>query len=195
MIAAKDQENLVVLLNNNPNEKIENFKDLTVMYDHEENVNGLNIKLNSDNFLLPKENGNFTLNDDQLDKINDFLSKYIEFRLHKDEVPKFVVGHVDESVEHPDSDHLHITQIDIGLNDDVQIVCGAPNIEKGQNVVVALPEAVMPNGQIIWPGELRGVPSFGMVCSARELGIKSNSQEKGIMVLSNELTSGDPFIF
>ena len=86
-------------------------------------------------------------------------------RLTYDASPKFMVGFVKECVPHPDSDHLSITQIDFdGKHESLQIVCGAPNIRKNLKVVVALPGAMMPDGMMIWPGELRGEKSFGMIC-------------------------------
>lgn len=51
----------------------------------------------------------------------------------------------------------------------------------------------MPNGQIIWPGELRGVKSNGMICSAYELGLDPDHERQGILVLDDELTPGTPF--
>ena len=72
-------------------------------------------------------------------------------------------------VEHPDSDHLSITETEVGDGEVLQIVCGAANIRKGLKVVVAKPGAMMPDGLMIWPGTLRGVESFGMICSAKEL--------------------------
>ena len=93
--------------------------------------------------------------------------------------PTLVYGYVKECAAHPDSDHLHVTQIDVGDGQDHQIVCGAPNIAQGQKVVVALPGTLMPTGAQIWPGSLRGVESDGMICSARELGLAHAPQSGG----------------
>ena len=65
----------------------------------------------------------------------------------------------------------------------MQIVCGAPNIDEGQKVVVAKVGAMMPNGAMIFPGKLRGVESMGMICSARELELPNAPQKRGILVL------------
>ncbi|WP_125590407.1 YtpR family tRNA-binding protein [Companilactobacillus jidongensis] len=139
--------------------------------------------------------GQIFLNADQVSLLNQKISAAgFSDTLEVDNKPKFVIGHVVEMTEHPDSDHLHITQTDVGLDNPVQIVCGAPNIDQGQLVVVALPGAVMPTGSEIWPGELRGVDSYGMICSAKELGIPNAPKKRGILVL-DEGAAGQAFDF
>ena len=86
-----------------------------------------------------------------------------------------VVGHVLECVDHPNSDHLHVCQVDLGEKKD-QIVCGAPNIAAGQKVIVALPGAVLPGGTIK-NSTVRGVESNGMICSLQELGIENKYED------------------
>lgn len=141
------------------------------------------------------ENGQMHLDAAQVDILNSvILDAGFDDTLEEDRDPKFVIGHVEEMVAHPDSDHLHITQTDVGLDKPVQIVCGAPNIDEGQLVVVALPGAVMPTGMEIWPGQLRGVDSYGMICSAKELGIPNAPKARGILVL-NDGKAGDAFDF
>ena len=104
-----------------------------------------------------------------------------------------VVGYVETCVPHEDSDHLHVTQTRVSQDTVLQIVCGAPNVKAGQKVVVATPGTVMPNGSIIWAGELRGVASHGMLCSARELGLENAPAKKGILVLNDDAVIGEPF--
>ena len=82
-----------------------------------------------------------------------------------------VVGKVMTCEAHPDSDHLHVTTVDVGGEELLQIVCGAPNCEAGILVPVATVGAKMPDGTVIKKGKLRGVESFGMLCSADELGV------------------------
>ena len=72
-------------------------------------------------------------------------------------------------------------------------MCGAPNVEAGQKVVVAKVGAVMPSGMVIKDAELRGVASSGMICSMRELNLPNAPQEKGIMVLSDDYKVGNAF--
>lgn len=104
-----------------------------------------------------------------------------------------VVGYVESCVPHEDSDHLSVTQTRVSEDTVLQIVCGAPNVKAGQKVVVATPGTVMPNGSIIWEGELRGVASYGMLCSARELGLENAPAKKGILVLNDDAVVGTPF--
>ncbi len=101
-----------------------------------------------------------------------------EEQLEADHEPKIVVGYVKTCVPHPDSDHLSITETEVDNGTVLQIVCGAPNIEAGQKVVVAKPGAMMPDGMMIWPGTLRGVDSYGMICSARELHLPNAPAKK-----------------
>ena len=82
---------------------------------------------------------------------------------------KLVIGKVIECEPHPDSDHLHVCQVDVG-SETLQIVCGAPNVRKGLKVIVALNGAVLPGGEIK-KSTIRGVESNGMLCSIAELGL------------------------
>ncbi len=105
-----------------------------------------------------------------------------------------VVGHVIACEQHPNADKLRITKVDLGNGEPaVQIVCGAPNVAEGQRVVVAKIGAVMPSGLVIQHSELRGVPSEGMICSARELALPNAPQEKGILVLDEGYEIGQAF--
>ncbi|SNR97427.1 phenylalanyl-tRNA synthetase beta subunit [Humidesulfovibrio mexicanus] len=101
-----------------------------------------------------------------------------------------VVGHVLECADHPDSDHLHVCSVDVGGPEALQIVCGAPNVAKGQKVPVAPIGTTMPGGMQIKKGKLRGVASHGMICSERELGLSEDHE--GIMVLPASLRPGQP---
>ncbi|KRM56592.1 YtpR family tRNA-binding protein [Lacticaseibacillus sharpeae] len=139
--------------------------------------------------------GQVFLTPDQVAKLNAALTAAgFTQQLEADATPKFVIGVVTEFVAHPDSDHLHITQVDLG-GYTKQIVCGAPNAALGQHVVAALPGAMMPDGKVIWPGALRGVDSYGMLCSARELALPNAPQERGILVLPDTVAAGTPYDF
>jgi len=102
----------------------------------------------------------------------------------------YLVGKVIEAVQHPDADRLRLCRVDIGVGDAQQIVCGAPNVATGQTVAVALPGAVMPNGQALGVAKLRGVESRGMILSERELEL--GDEHNGIMVLESDLPAGTP---
>ena len=106
-----------------------------------------------------------------------------------------VIGEVLECVDHPNSDHLHVTKTSIG-SEVLQIVCGAPNCRKGLKVIVALPGANLPaKGITIGKGEIRGVESNGMLCSLLELGVNeemlSDYQKAGIEELDQDAPVGD----
>lgn len=114
------------------------------------------------------------------------------FSLEVDLTPKFVVGYVETKEKHPNADKLSICNVNVG-DETLQIVCGAPNVEAGQKVVVAKVGAVMPSGMLIKEGNLRGVDSFGMLCSARELAIPGAPEVKGILLLEDDAVVGAPF--
>lgn len=142
------------------------------------------------------KNGSVQLNEQQIDVLNQSIKESgWEDVLEQDATPKFVVGHVKECEPMEGSDHLSVTQTEVDNGEVLQIVCGASNIAQGQKVVVAKEGAVMPDGMVIWNGELRGTPSYGMICSAKELGLKDSSQQKGILVLPEEEETGTPFSF
>ena len=110
------------------------------------------------------------------------------------DVQHVVVGRVLTCVPHPDSDHLHITTVDVGAEEPLQIVCGAPNVEAGILVPVALVGASLPGGIHIKKGKLRGVESFGMLCSADELGVPTDLYpsvgEAGLLIFREEYPLG-----
>jgi phenylalanyl-tRNA synthetase beta chain len=122
------------------------------------------------------------------------------FNLHSAEVArleklvdasKLVIGYVKTCVEHPSSDHLHICEVETGT-DNLQIICGAPNVASGQKVIVALEGAVLPGDFKIKKAKIRGVESNGMICSLDELGIERKYHgEDGIHVLSDDAVVGD----
>ncbi|RDI44314.1 YtpR family tRNA-binding protein [Falsibacillus pallidus] len=157
---------------------------------------GFNL-FNASQYLELNESGSVEMNEEKLAVINDALSKNgFEDKLEADFSPKFVVGYVQSKEKHPNADKLNICKVDVGSGEVLQIVCGAPNVDEAQKVVVAKVGAVMPSGMIIKDAELRGVPSSGMICSARELALPDAPQEKGILVLEDEkYSAGQPFIF
>lgn len=88
-----------------------------------------------------------------------------------------VIGQVVSCIPHPDSDHLHVCKVDVG-NEVLNIVCGAPNCRNGIKVIVAKDGALLNNENLIKKGEIRGVPSEGMLCSLVELGVDKSSLKK-----------------
>ena len=106
-------------------------------------------------------------------------------------IDNLVIGEVVECVDHPDSDHLHICQVNVG--EVIQIVCGAHNVRKGIKVLVALPGCILPGNFEIKTGKIRGVESNGMICALFELGLEEKTEEnynKGIAEIETDLTNG-----
>lgn len=101
-----------------------------------------------------------------------------------------VVGYVEECEEHPDSDHMHVVKVNVGEDQPIQIVCGAPNIAAGIKVPVACVGAVLPGDFKIKKSKLRGVASCGMCCSKRELGM--GQDHEGIWILPEDAEVGQP---
>lgn len=109
-------------------------------------------------------------------------------------IDNLVIGKVLTCVNHEDSDHLHVCQVEINDNIKTQIVCGAPNVKEGIKVIVALPGAILPGDFTIKKSKIRGVESNGMICALFELGLEEKTEEnynKGIHILPNEAPVGE----
>ena len=103
------------------------------------------------------------------------------------------VGQVLTCEAHPNSDHLHVTTVDLGRNEPSQIVCGASNVAAGQKVIVADLGCVLYDGDqefVIKKSKLRGVESYGMICAEDEIGV--GSSHEGIIVLPDDAKVGTP---
>ncbi|MDM5321107.1 DUF4479 domain-containing protein [Bacillus pumilus] len=171
----------------------ETFGDVVKIFNQEtKETTGFNI-YNASTYMKIEENGSVPLSETLVQDINEILNRNgVSETLTVDLSPKFVVGYVKEKEKHPNADKLNICQVDVG-DETLQIVCGAPNVDQGQYVVVAKVGAVMPSGLIIKDAELRGVPSSGMICSAKELDLPDAPAEKGILVLEGSHQAGEPF--
>ncbi|MCI0449827.1 MAG: phenylalanine--tRNA ligase subunit beta, partial [Chlorobi bacterium] len=109
-----------------------------------------------------------------------------------EKLKNFVIGKVIEKKKHPNADKLSVCKVDAGSGELLNIVCGAPNVDSGQTVCVALVGAVIPNGEFeIKKAKIRGEASEGMICSSKELNL--GNDHTGIMVLNTELPIGTPF--
>ncbi len=108
-------------------------------------------------------------------------------------IDNLVIGEVIDCIDHPDSDHLHICQVNIG-NEIKQIVCGASNVRKGIKVIVALPGAILPGNFEIKKSKIRNAESNGMICALFELGLEEKNEEtynKGIYELDDDAPVGE----
>ena len=106
-----------------------------------------------------------------------------------------VVGYVKECEQHPNADKLKLCEVDVGEEELLQIICGAPNVAQGQKVVVAKPGAVLPGSFKIKKVKLRGIESNGMICSLQELSVGERfihtQFAEGIVVLPDDAVVGE----
>lgn len=128
-------------------------------------------------------------------KLADILThKGLEVEGIEDNAQSFqnvVIGHILEKEKHPNADKLTLCQVTTGEGRVHQIVCGAKNHNKGDNVIVALPGAVLPGDFAIKLSKIRDVESQGMLCSEKELGLSSESE--GIVILPKDAPIGKTF--
>ena len=108
------------------------------------------------------------------------------------DLASIVVARVVEEGPHPDSDHLHVTKVDAGTGELLDVVCGAPNVTAGKLYPFAMSGTVMPSGLKIEKRKFRGAVSNGMICSAKELGL--GDDHEGVMELSVDVPPGTPFL-
>ncbi len=125
------------------------------------------------------------------DKFN-LMSQEVESLYKLVEATNLVIGHVLTCEKHPDAQKLSVTTVDVGQEKPLQIICGAPNIDKDQKVIVALNGAILPGNFKIKKAKIRGVESNGMICSLDELGVKDfDAKEDGIYVLGEDAVVGE----
>lgn len=188
-------DTLIVSLTDLPLEKqgFEKKGDAVRLYDTEtKKTAGFNL-FGISKYGSIEGNGVIETSEQVVDLINEVLkANGFDDQLAADQTPDFIVGYVKDKEKHPDANKLSVCKVDTG-NEELQIVCGAPNVEQGQKVVVARVGAVMPSGTLIKEANLRGVDSYGMICAARELDLPDAPQEKGILVLTNEYQVGGDF--
>lgn len=185
---------LLVQLTTDKPEKIhtEQFGDVTLIKNEQQEIAGFNLFQASTYADLQAEH-TVEVSETLVTALQNALEKNgVSYTFEVDLTPKFVVGYVESKDKHPNADKLNICQVAVG-DETLQIVCGAPNVDTGQKVVVAKVGAVMPSGMVIRDAELRGVPSSGMICSAKELALPDAPAEKGILVLPEDAQTGTPF--
>ena len=142
-----------------------------------------------------KEYVKFNLNPDEVAQILTNIGLEVEHQDIVEEIPGGLEGVVTAKVlecePHPDSDHLHVTKVDNGSGEILQVVCGAPNVAAGQKVMLAtINTKLVIGGQDvkIKKSKIRGVESFGMLCAEDELGV--GNDHAGIMVLPEDTPVG-----
>ena len=117
-------------------------------------------------------------------------SKVESFEVEGSELDNIITGRIESLERHPDSDHMWICMVNVGKDENIQIVTGAQNLKAGDVVPVAMDHSVVHGGQKITKGKLRGVESNGMLCSLGELGLTAHdfpyAIEDGIFVLGDD---------
>lgn len=185
---------LLVQLTIDKPEKIhtEQFGDVTLIKNEKQEIAGFNL-FQASNYVDLQDQQPLEVTESFVTAVQNALEKNgVSYTLEVDLSPKFVIGYVESKDKHPNADKLNVCRVAVG-DETLQIVCGAPNVEAGQKVVVAKVGAVMPSGMVIRDAELRGVPSSGMICSAKELALPDAPTEKGILVLPEDAQTGTPF--
>ena len=173
--------------------KTESKGDITLIKDSETGEVGAFNVFNASKHLQIQEQGAVEVTKEMVDLLQGLLNQNgFDLFLEVDFTPKFVVGYIASKEKHPNADKLNVCQVNVG-EETLQIVCGAPNVEAGQKVVVAKVGAVMPTGLVIKDAELSGVASSGMICSAKELALPDAPEEKGILVLDESAEIGLAF--
>ncbi len=183
---------LLCRFQNGQTDHAERIDDICYLYDQKGQIIGLNV-FEASKYMTGLKDGQVEITDEIISKINQLIDPAKEIQVEKDDQERLIVGQVVAIEEHPDSDHLHICQVDLG-KETTQIVCGAPNVAFHQKVVVATPGTMMPSGLLIVPSALRKVKSNGMLCSARELLLPNAPQVRGIMVLDDHYQVGESFL-
>ena len=136
---------------------------------------------------------NFKKSDEEISENLTMIGNEVESIEKSGNIDGVIVGEIKKIIPHPNADKLKLTIVFDG-NNEIQVVCGAPNIEEGQKIFLATPGTKLPleNGSTfeIKKSKIRGEISEGMVCSEKELGLSDNHE--GIMVLDNSFIIGDP---
>ena len=173
--------------------QMERTGDIAILKEEETGeIKAFNL-FNASKYITLDVAGNVEVTPELVEKLQAAIKENgVDISLDVDFSPKFVVGYVESKEKHPNADKLSVCQVNLG-EETVQIVCGAPNVDAGQKVVVAKVGAVMPSGLLIKAGNLRGEDSFGMICSARELAIPGAPEVKGILVLEEAAEVGSAF--
>ena len=125
------------------------------------------------------------LNENQIiDKLTDIGLEVESVENQHSDLDSFLVAKILKAKKHPDADRLKVCDVDIGAKDSVKVVCGAPNAKEGLITIYAPPGAIIPKNQMkLVVSKIRGVTSYGMLCSASELNLSDESN--GITELSN----------
>lgn len=165
------------------------INNLCVLYDGSQKVIGYQV-FEASSIFTSLVDGGYFFHQATLQSLNVLLEQAGFDVIEADDAPKFIVGLVRECESHPNSNHLHMCKVDLG-DHVVSLVCGATNVVPGLRVVCAVPNAVLPSGNVILDSEVMGVASSGMLCSYQELQIPVD--QAGIIELDEGYEIGQPF--
>lgn len=188
---------IVTLAPNAEKQSVSTSGNVTRISDANTNqTTGFNISKIGTQLGIIEKKGQLFLDEKQIAIVNDVIHSAGFNEKLSVSPSKLVVGRVESMTGHPDSDHLHVTQTNVGDSQTLQIVSGSPNMRAGIKVVVAQPGTMMPSGALIWDGALRGVSSSGMIVSGRELHLPEAPEKPGALVLPDNFGEvGDVFDF
>lgn len=188
---------VAILAESAANSAVEINGDVTRIFDADTNeTTGYNFFGLGDKLDLRTAKGQVFLDDNQVSVLNAVLGNAGFSDVLVANPSKLVIGFVESMTPHPDSDHLNVTTTRVAADQTLQIVSGSPNMQPGIKVVVAQPGTLMPSGQQIWAGALRGVPSAGMIVSGRELKLPGAPDVPGALILPADFGEvGDVFDF
>ena len=138
-----------------------------------------------------KEHLDTKLNDQMIiDKLTNIGLEVESFESQQSEFDQFIVAKIINTEKHPNADRLSLCDVDIGQGKTVKVVCGAPNAKKNLYTVYAPPGALIPKSQTkLAISKIRGVTSYGMLCSESEL--KLSNESEGIIDLSSKKYTGE----
>ena len=133
-----------------------------------------------------KEHLDTKLNENQIiDKLTDVGLEVEGVDIQSGELDEFIIAKILKAEKHPDADRLKVCDVDIGLDNPVKVVCGAPNAKEGLLTIYAPPGAVVPKSKMkLVVSKIRGVTSYGMLCSEFELNL--SNENDGITELSSK---------
>lgn len=183
---------------------VENGKGTRLDYERKDNVSHAFLKKSNEtvawsifevsNSVIVEGVGRVTLSDQSVTILNAELAKEdFAKQLENDPSLKFVVGQIKEVVAHPGSGRLDICQVRTSDDKTVQIAADTPNAAVDLKAIVALPDAMISNGNLISSGVLRDEESFGIVCSPYELALPNAPQKRGITRLDDTIVAGEAF--
>ena len=127
-----------------------------------------------------------------IEKVTDIGLEVESFENVSSELDSFKIARVINAKQHPNADRLKVCDVDIGQKDTIKVVCGAPNAKKDLLTIYAGPGTIIPKNKMkLSVSKIRGVTSYGMLCSEAELNLSNESE--GIVELSKDKYSNTPF--